>query len=193
MILLKGISIFLAIWYITIVITSNTSAQLSTVQASLSENRINDAIKKACPTYEDNNDNNIKGAVSNIIKSCIPQSNQPPTSPNPDTSPLDQNILHVSIANDWDDTSITVTTTDLITQKASIQKVLGSEVKDLYYVIPVGDTYTVVVASDEEEFGPNQVTFISNDDCTLFPDIPSCIGKMGDSMQTLGVKISPPQ
>ena len=56
----------------------------------LLDNEIDEAIKKSCPTYEDNN-NNIKDTVTDIIKSCLQQSQQPPTSPNPEPQIL---LLH---------------------------------------------------------------------------------------------------
>ncbi len=51
-------------------------------------------------------------------KSCLPQSNQPPTSPNPNpnSNPLDQNILEVE-ASSSDSGNFNIAITDVITQK----------------------------------------------------------------------------
>jgi hypothetical protein len=48
------------------------------------ENKINDAIKKACPSYE--NSNSIKEVLPNALRACLEEgmsSNPPPTSPPP--------------------------------------------------------------------------------------------------------------
>lgn len=154
-----------------------------------SNSKMIDLIKKACPNYEGNGD--IKGLVSDILKACLHQrdTSQPPTNPNPYTSPLDQNILQVYVTDAARDTSITVKTTDLITQKASITNFFDGGTSDEYYVIPVGDRYAVEITGDPD-FDSTQVKFNSSD-CTPFLSEASalCTGTMGDSMQYVGIEI----
>ena len=53
---------------------------------------IGEKIKKACPAYQGNLDINIiKGLVTDVLKACLPNSHNPPTTPNPNPDPNLQN------------------------------------------------------------------------------------------------------
>lgn len=165
----------------TIVITSNiTPSQLSTNQAYALENRINDAIKKSCPTYESNNDNDIKSTVTNILRSCLTQSDQPPTSPNPSPSPspspLDRNIVKFVATSQGPEVLSTIVITDNTTQKSNTYDIIDEQVQD-EFVIPVGDTYQITVTPEDPNIEA-QIT-INGNDCGPFSQPIICTATMG--------------
>jgi hypothetical protein len=199
MTLLKGISVSIAILYVIIVITSNiTPSQLSTNQAYALENKINDAIKKTCPTYESNNDNDIKGAVSNIIKSCIPQSNQPSTPPNPNpdpnppnTSPFPNNLFSFTASSQTTE-PLYIIITDSTSHYSNTYSLTETEVPiEDTIVIPVGDTYTIK-ATDYEGNVWSDTTFESNNCKTgTFGEFEYiCTGIMGTEPQHVSMTMT---
>ena len=92
----KGATIFAAFLCFSVVLSSNTSAfrlfnndnAHAFININDNFNKLSDKIKKVCPTYQENTDSNlIKGMVTNILKACLPNSHNPPTTPNPNPDP----------------------------------------------------------------------------------------------------------
>ena len=92
----KVISIGLAIIFLGVAIMSNTSSSSNNQAFALlaNNNDISNSIKKSCPTYQSDNNNNINGFIADILKACLPQGIQlPPTSPDPNQGTFTRNIL----------------------------------------------------------------------------------------------------
>ena len=150
MTLSKNISIFLVVLFVTIVITSNTApSQLSNNQVYALGNEIDETIKKSCPTYQGNNNNNIKGLVTDILKTCLHQGNtsEPPATPNPEPTRFDVNVMNLNMNPSLQDIPLTVTITDNSANKLNSYIINGQEV-DATFVIPVGDKYVVNVENN---------------------------------------------
>ncbi|MDF0681535.1 MAG: hypothetical protein P0116_11290 [Candidatus Nitrosocosmicus sp.] len=194
---LKIISLYLVALLSSVVITSNTSSSslslndaFATFATIENNNDISDSIRKSCPTYQGNNNNNIKGLVTDILKACLPQGNQPPTTPDPNQGTFTRNMF--TIEGDFDPQSdedrakvvITDTTNDLsITYNLD-----GDPVVDTF-VVPVGANYQVVVTTTSETPGIYTVTFTSTDCQQTNPNISTCNGTMGTTEQDVNVDI----
>ncbi len=180
----KVISICLVTLFLSIAITSYSSTSIfsnNQALATLANNdNIGESIKKVCPTYEGNNNNNIKGTVTNIIKSCLPQSGQPPTSPNPSPSPspspLDRNIVKFVATSQGPEVLSTIVITDNTTQKSNTYDIIDEQVQD-EFVIPVGDTYQITVTPEDPNIEA-QIT-INGNDCGSFSQPIICTATMG--------------
>ena len=183
MTLLKGISILLVILYVTIVIPSNTSSQSFNNQVYALDKEIDDAIKKACPTYQGNN---IKDLVTDIFKACIPDNTpSPPPTPNPNPTPLDKNIVEFT-GSAADDSFGKIVITDTITQKSNSYEVGGDGVSD-EFVIPVGNNYKITVTASDP--GSVQAEFLINNNRCLEETANTCFATMGSSEVFLNVNI----
>lgn len=188
---LKVISIGLAIIFLGVAITCNASSSSNNQAfASLDNNNdISDSIKKLCPTYQSNNNNNIKGLVTDILKACIPQGNQPPpTTPDPTEGTFTRNILNFqgafNAAEEFDTAKIVITDT---TNDLSITYNLGGEVEDAF-VVPVGANYQVDVTTSSASPNQYEVEILATD-CRQVGD--TCIGTMGTTLQSIRVNINP--
>ena len=188
-----GLTIFFVVLTLTIGLTSTNPLSTSTLtnQAQALENKVNEIIKKACPSYE--NTNEIKGDLIKILESCLPESLQtPPTSPPSNSQTIGRNVLNV----EWGirlgaETHLS----DRITVKdensgASITlpiKITGSE----YLVIPTGNTYTVTISND---FVLGELIIRGSNDCKVFVeefDKVACRGIMGQTIQKVSIDFRP--
>lgn len=159
------------------------------------DHKISDSIKKACSKYEDNNNNNIKGLVTDILKACLPQDNQPPTTPGPNQGTFAQNIMEFSTqmlpgdqSNNADlaEIVITDTTSDL---SKTYRIFPGNFGHTDSFVIPVGDNYRVTVDVDSRIPSIYEVVFQSFDCHQANPNIDECTGTMGTSKQSILVAL----
>lgn len=180
---LKVISIYTFALFFSVAITSNSPTSfLSTdnqVLASVANNKISDSIKIACPAYEGNGD--INSLVADILKACISSSNQPPTTPNPDTTNFPRNILTLdaSFGVGVDEADIVIT--DAASQYSnSYSLFIDNTVLNDQFIIPVGDQYVITVTEDVP------VTFATNS-CQQQGN--TCTGTMTTSNQSITMVI----
>lgn len=197
---LKVISICLVTLFLSIVITFNLSSSSSNNQAYASlennNNEITESIKKACPNYEGNNNNDIKGLVTDILKACLPQGNQPPTAPDPNQGTFTRNILSFEgefeplEAGDTAKVVITDTTNDLSATYNLDTR--GLPVKDTF-VVPVGANYQVDATITSVEPYIYTVTINSADCQQANLNIGTCSGTMATTLQNVEVDIESAQ
>lgn len=191
---LKVISLYLVALLSSVVITSNTSSSslsLNDAFATIDNNNdISDSIKKSCPAYQGNNNNNIKGLVTDILNACLPQGNQPPTTPDPNQGTFTRNMF--TIEGDFDPQSdgdrAKVVITDATNDLSITYNLDGTPVVDTF-VVPVGANYQVVVTTTSETPGIYTVTFTSTDCQQANPNISTCSGTMGTTEQGVNVDI----
>ena len=196
---LKVISFSFVVLFLSVVITSNISLSSSDNQAYATventDQEVSDSIKKACPNYESNNNNNIKGLVTDMLKACLHQGNQPPTTPGPNQGTFAQNIMQFTTqmlpgtdSNDVDtaDIVITDTTSDL---SKSYRISPSDRAHTDQFVIPIGDNYKVTVDVDSIKPSIYEVVFQSFDCKQVNPNIDECTGTMGTSTQSILVAL----
>jgi hypothetical protein len=119
------------------------------VSASLEYNdKISNSIKKVCPNFE--GDGNINGLVSDLLKSCVGHSNEPPTTPGPDIEPtnFDNNIVDFTARGEARTLgpSVDIVIADKPSNKLnSYTLILDPESDPTHdnFVIPVGDRFVV--------------------------------------------------
>ena len=157
-------------------------------QAFALEKEINDAIKKACPSYE--NSNEINGDLINILESCLSESLQtPPTSPPSNSQTIGRNVLNVEWSvrlgaeSHFFDNLTVKDENSGVTITIPINKNTGSE----YLVIPTGHAYTVTISN---EFVLNELIIRGSNDCNVFVkefDKVACRGIMGQTIQKVSI------
>ena len=168
----------------SVVIASNTSSQSTNSQAYATldnNNNIDQSIKKACPSYEGNKD--IEDLVTDILNACLPYSNQPPTSPNPNPTKFDKNIMSFEgLAG----TSAKFVINDTNSQRSNSYDVGTEDFVQDEFVIPVGDRYQITATPRDSTAN---VTFESTECQQVAPNI--CTGTMGTSKIFVQVEVKP--
>ena len=149
--------------------------------ATIENNKISDSIKKACPTYQDNG--NINGLVSNVLKACVNRGGVSEPSPGPNDPPwipVPQNviILEKERNSNYDITISILHSAARTTSQFDID----------YFTMPVGLTYKIEAndpADPNEEF-----TFrngIGQDVDCIELDRNSCTLEMGTTVQYIRI------
>lgn len=110
-------------------------------QAFALDREINDAIKKACPSYE--NPSGIEGIIPNALKSCLPAGNPTNPPPNGDTSTLTINTFITTQCERCNVLVLSLTSGQIL----SYDKV-GTGNNIIYHDIPVGERYLVQISGD---------------------------------------------
>lgn len=166
--------------------------------------KIVDSIKKACPNYEGNGD--IKGLITDIMKTCLYQGKTSDNSTNPDseTTTFPHNIMelhasaHVFDEHHIIDATITISDTTsnyLNSYHLTANGNLPAEVSDKF-VIPVGDQFSMNVSA--KYIGPNppspheqtlDISIIS-ESCNPVSDT-MCTGTMGISEEQISIIVTP--
>lgn len=188
---LTVISFSLITLFLSVGITSNISSSSSNQVYATLENtndKITDSIKKTCPNYEGNGD--IEGIVTDIIKACIVDNNQPPTTPGPDTK-FPKNILDIEAVLQTNggsgaDIQIVDPTGRFLNSYFLSEEPNDRSVQD-QFVVPIGDTYTVTV------IGPGEEGFQINIESSSCKGTGSeCQGTMGITKQSVNIQIENP-
>lgn len=184
-----GVSVFVITLYMGVTVTPDIILSYNTVAfATLESDKgdISDMIKKSCPSYQsNNNNNNIKSLVTDVINACLAHTNQPPTTPNPDVSKFPTNIMTIDANLGRDLVVGTVVITDTASHYSNSYSLsVGSAGPTDSFIIPVGDPYVITVTGDGEESVP--VTFETNS-CRQHDN--TCTGTMQTSPQGVSISI----
>jgi len=159
-------------------------------------NKITDSIKKACPNYEGNG--NFKGLVTDIIKACLGNSNQPPSIPGPSPTAFPQN--YVNFVAEADASGLEAFKANITIRDNSsnyLQSYLLSvdeefsptdQVTDLF-IIPVGDQFDVSVSLEPPTDQSPYVVNVGSESCQQVPYTTKCVGTMGVSNEHLSVGV----
>ncbi|ALI34497.1 hypothetical protein NMY3_00283 [Candidatus Nitrosocosmicus oleophilus] len=135
----------------------------------------------------------IQSLVSGILKVCLGDNNQPPTTPNPETTKFPTNYIEFGADSLIQDTQVNIVVSDSTSQYSNTYELNfdGQDPADVsdQFVIPIGDPYTVdVIFPAGLELPP--VSFAGSD-CQQTSTY-TCSGTMGNTIQSISILISNP-
>ncbi len=131
--------------------------------------------------------------VSDILKACSGDNNQPPTTPNSETTKFPTNYIEFGANSLIQETQVNIVVSDSTSQYSNTYELNFDEqdpadVSD-QFVIPIGDPFTVDVTFPAGlELPP--VSFAGSD-CQQTSTY-TCSGTMGNTIQSISILISNP-